>query len=472
MMMKYGMVGLVLLGTLKNLLRQPMAALLRARPLACLSDMFRALRAERLALGWFARVFRGALLGLAIVAPAHAEVTIDITGGSANPIPVAISPFGGAGQTWQVVTDVIAADLRRTGEFSLIDVSDLNPPIVEPDDPRFSAARARGADAIVLGKIEPQAEGQIDVRFRLMDAVRQTQLAGYSYEATPAQLRSVGHRIADVVYQKLTGTSGVFSTHIAYILQTGQHYRLEIADSDGHNPQTVLKSKDALMSPAWSPDGKRLAYVSFETGHAVIYVQQIDTGRRRVLAAFAGSNSAPAWSPDGRRIAVVLTRDDGSQLYVMHADGGGLKRLTFGGGIDTEPNWSPDGKTLLFTSARDGSPQVYMMPADGGGATRMTFEGHYNVSPHWSPDGKSFAYVQRDQGNFHIAVMDLASGQVQVLTDGSDDESPSYAPNGKMILYGAGIGSRADLAVVTSDGSTHERLTNTDGQMENPAWGP
>ncbi|MDA8225520.1 MAG: Tol-Pal system beta propeller repeat protein TolB [Betaproteobacteria bacterium] len=404
--------------------------------------------------------------------PARAQMTIDITGGAATRIPVAISPFAGAGQDYRTVTDVLAADLLRTGEISMVDVSDIAPPIAEPNDPRFGMARARGADAIVLGHVLPQPDGRLEVRFRLMDAVQQTQLAGYSYTVRPDQLRMVGHHIADIVYEKLTGVPGVFSTHIAYIIQQGSQYRIEIADSDGQNPQTVLKSKEALMSPAWSPDGKYMAYVSFETGRAIVYEQALDTGKRFVLAAFPGSNSAPAWSPDGKRIALVLTRDDGSQLYVMNADGSHLKRLTFGGGIDTEPCWSPDSKTLLFTSARDGTPQVYMMPSDGGNATRLTFDGSYNVSPRWSPDGKSFVFVQRMHGQFHIAVMDMASGQAQVLSSGIDDESPSYAPNGKMILYAAEVNGRGELAVVSSDGETHERLSNAAGLMEQPIWGP
>lgn len=411
------------------------------------------------------------ILGCGMSWLAQAAMTIDITGGEATKIPVAISPFDGAGQKYQVVTNVVAADLLRSGELSLVDISDLNPPLVEPTDARFGVAKGRGAEAVVLGKILPQANDAVDVRFRLMDAVQQTQMAGYSYTAKTSELRTIAHKIADVVYQKLIGVPGVFSTHIAYIMQTGSVYRLQVADSDGQNAQTVLKSTEPLMSPAWSPDGNKMAYVSFEKGHAVVYEQSMATGKRFVLAAFHGSNSAPAWSPDGSKIALVLTRDGGSQIYVMHADGSGLTRLTFGGAIDTEPNWSPDGSTLLFTSDRDGSPQVYSMPSTGGKATRLTFDGKYNVSPHWSPDGKTFAFVTRNQGQFHIALMDVGSGQVQILTNGDNDESPSFALNGKMILYATQMGDNGDLAVVTSDGQTHEQLANTDGYMEEPVWG-
>ncbi len=418
--------------------------------------------------GW-----RVGLLILGCGAPwlAQAAMTIDITGGEATKIPVAISPFDGAGQQYRVVTDVVAADLLRSGELSLVDISDLNPPLVEPTDARFGVARQRGAEAVVLGKIVPENDHEVDVRFRLMDAVQQTQMAGYSYTANVNQLRTIAHKIADVVYQKLTGVPGIFSTHIAYIMQTGSVYRLQVADSDGQNAQTVLKSTEPLMSPAWSPDGNKMAYVSFEKGHAVVYEQSMATGKRFVLAGFHGSNSAPAWSPDGSKIAMVLTRDGGSQIYVVRADGSGLTRLTSGGAINTEPNWSPDGNTLLFTSDRDGSPQIYSMPSIGGQPTRLTFDSKYNVSPHWSPDGKSFVFVTRNEGQFHIAVMGVASGQVQVLTNGDNDESPSFAPNGKMILYATQMGDNGDLAVVTSDGQTHEQLVNTEGYMEEPVWG-
>ncbi len=413
----------------------------------------------------------GLLLGTGLLGnPAQADMTIDITGGASSRIPVAVSPFGGTLPAAQTIPQVVGADLLRSGELSLINISDLNPVMTDPKDPRFGLARSRGADAVVLGSVQP-VNGQMSVAFRLMDAVRQTQLAGYSYTADPAQSRMIAHKIADVVYQTLTGTPGVFSSHIVYVLHRGGNYLLQVADSDGHNPQTVLKSRNVIMSPAWSLDGKKMAYVSFEKGHAVIYEQMMDTGRRIVLANYPGSNSAPAWSPDGKRLAVVLTKDGSSQIYLINADGSGLTRLTFSGAIDTEPNWSPDGTQLLFTSDRDGSPQVYSMPVAGGKAQRMTFDGKYNVSARWSPDGKKFVFVQRMSGQYRIAVMELASGQLQVLTDGTDDESPSYAANGKMILYSATVAGRSDLAVVTSDGNTHERLINLEGEMDSPVWG-
>ncbi|HET9112686.1 MAG TPA: Tol-Pal system beta propeller repeat protein TolB [Burkholderiales bacterium] len=402
----------------------------------------------------------------------RAAMTIDISGGEQSRIPVAISPFAGAGDAYRVITDVVGADLARTGELKLVDISDLQPPLTESIDPRFSVARQRGAEAVVLGKVNPLSNGQIEVSFRLMDAIKQTQLAGYSYTANATQMRAIAHKIADVVYEKLIGTPGVFSSHIAYVIKHGKQYSLQVADADGQNVQTVLRSKEPIISPAWSPDGTKLAYVSFEKKKPVIYVQSLTTGQRRVLANFKGSNSAPSWSPDGSKLALVLTRDNsGSQIYVINADGSGLKRLTFGGGIDTEPDWSPSGQSLLFTSGRGGSPQIYMMPASGGMARRMTFQGNYNVSPAWSPDGKSFAYVQRTDGRFRIAVMDIASGQTQVLTQGGFDESPSFAANGKMIVYAARQNGHGVLALVSSDGKTKVHLSDVAGDLEEPAWG-
>ncbi len=402
--------------------------------------------------------------------PAWAAMTIEIVGGAGNRIPVAIMPFA-AGSAADNPADVIAADLERSGVFRLIDGRDIGPAPSEPQDIRFPAWRSKGADAMVIGQLVALSGGRFEVRFRLFDVVKGQQLAGMSYTVPASSLRAVAHKIADVVYEKLTGEPGVFSTRIAYILKRGGRYELQVSDFDGYNAITVANSPEPLISPVWSPDGSRLAYVSFEEKKPVIYVQNIFDGKRRAVARFKGSNSAPAWAPDGRRLAVVLSKDDISQIYLIDVDGGTPKRLMESAALDTEPTFSPDGRMLYFTSDRGGSPQIYRLSLDGGSAKRVTFEGNYNVSPTLSPDGKTMAFVHRREGRYLVATMDLASGQIQVLTDTDHDESPSFAPNGRMILYATRVGGRGMLATVSVDGLVKQRLSQS-GDLREPAWAP
>jgi len=420
------------------------------------------------------RFFRAAaiLLLLVPVPAARAVLTIEIVGAGTNQFPVAIVPFRAEAGLPQPLTSVIAADLGRSGLFRTVDAGGLNPPPYEPQDVNYATWRARGADAVVIGTVSPLADGRYDVRFRLMDVAKQAQLAGFAYTASREQLRHTAHKIADVIYEKLTGDKGVFSTRITYVVKRGTRFELQVADADGYGAQTVLDSNEPIISPAWSPDGTRLAYVSFEGRKPVVYVQSLTTGARRAVANFWGSNSAPAWSPDGRRLAVVLTKDGGSQIFIVSADGGDATRLTRSTAIDTEPNFSPDGELLLFTSDRGGSPQIYGMPAAGGEPRRLTFDGTYNVSPRFNPDGKSFTFIQRNGSRFNVAVQDLSTRQVQVLTDGAVDESPSFAPNGRMILYATAVGGRGILSAVSSDGRVKQRLTADAGDVREPAWGP
>jgi len=292
------------------------------------------------------------------------------------------------------------------------------------------------------------------------------------YLVTQAQFRATAHKIADVIYEKLTGDVGVFSTRIAYVTKQGNRFELIVADADGSNPQAIVGSNEPLLSPAWSPDGSRIAYVSLENKKPVVYIQSMATGQRQVVANFRGSNSAPAWSPDGRRLAVTLTKDGGSQLFTINADGTGVQRLLSSGGIDTEPSFTPDGRGILFASDRGGSPQIYRLTLASGAVERLTFDGGHNVSPHATPDGKGFVFVRRDGGRFLIAIQDYATRQVQVLTSGPLDESPSVAPNSKLIIYAAQQGPRGVLAGVSTDGRIKQRLVSPAADVREPAWGP
>ena len=403
---------------------------------------------------------------------AHAQLTIDITTSGGRQIPIAIMPMVGETSQPQIVSEVVAADLARTGLFRLVNTLGITPVPTEPSEVNFADWTGRNAEALVIGKVGPVSGGRVEVRFRLFDVQKQGQLVSLSYVVAPAELRATAHRIADAIYEKLTGDKGVFSTKITYVVKRAGRYELQVADADGFNAQGVLASHEPIMSPAWSPDGSRIAYVSFDQKRPMVVVQNLAAGTTHIVANFRGNNSAPAWSPDGRTLAVALTKDGLTQIYRMPATGGTPQRLAESTGIDTQPNFSPDGQWIAFTSDRGGSPQIYRMPAAGGPAQRLTFEGSYNAAPRYSPDGKSIAFVQRDGGKYRIASLELATGQVSVLSDGTLDDSPTFAPNGKMILYEAQVGGRGQLAAVSSDGRVRQRLTSSAGDVQDPAWGP
>jgi TolB protein len=330
-----------------------------------------------------------------------------------------------------------------------------------------------------VGSTSRLADGRFDVRFRLWDVVRGQDLGAQSYAVPAGDLRLAAHRIADFIYEKLTGEKGVFSTRIAYVTKTGQgnnqRNNLWIADSDGESAQSALASPEPIISASWSPNGAQLAYVSFESRKPVVYVHEVANGRRRMLANFRGSNSAPAWSPDGKQIAITLSRDGNSQIYVMDSAGNNEpRRLTQSGGIDTEPVYSPDGQSIYFVSDRGGAPQIYRMPAGGEGAgraERVTFNGNYNISPAISPDGKRMAFISRVSGNFRLHVMELAGQSATALTDTAADERPSFAPNSKLILYATRQGGKEALMTSTIDGRIKARLASQGGDIREPQWG-
>ncbi len=400
--------------------------------------------------------------------PARAELSIEITGAGEHQTPISVVKFGGDEQAVQSINSVMTNDLMRTGLFKLIDPAGRSPH--EPNEVKY--AEWDGVETLLIGNVKVLEEGSLLVKFRLLDTVRRSELMSQVVMAKGGQARAIGHRIADLVYEQMTGSPGVFSTRIAYVNRDQGSYRLVVADSDGYGEQSLLTSKESIMSPAWSPDGKQIAYVSFEGQRAMVYVQTLSTRQRMLMAEFPGSNSAPSWSPDGKRLALVLTRDEYSQLYLMNTDGSDLHRITFNESIDTEPTFSPDGKFLLFTSDRGGSAQIYRVPVEGGNAERLTYEAGNSFSPRFSPDGKSFVFSHFIGGVFYIAVQDFESKQVQRLTAGGWEKKPSFAPNGKLILFATEVQGRGILATVSSDGRVKQKMVAQRGDIREPTWGP
>jgi TolB protein len=428
-------------------------------------------RARRRLLGLIAGLPSGWIAAAsALSSPAAAQMRIDVSGVGATQYPIAIASFASDPRAPLNVVDVIRGDLARSGSFRVIDPQAT---LSDTATPNFADLRGRGADAVLAGSVARLADGRYDLRFRLSDTVRQASLGGESLLVPEGDLRYAGHRIADWVYEKLTGEKGIFSTRIAFVSKQGPRYRLNVADWDGENIQTTLNSPEPIISPSWSADGSRLAYVSFESKKPVVYVHSLASGQRVAVANFRGSNSAPAWSPDGRTLAVALTRDGLSQIYLVASDGSGApRRLTSSAGIDTEPVFAPDGRSLYFTSDRGGSPQIYRMSIDGGDPVRVTFGSPYNVSPRISPDGRTLAFVTRRDGRFLVATRDLAGGAERVLSDGGREESPSFAPNGRWIMYATQTGGRDSLMAVSIDGRVKQRLTSNAGDIREPTWGP
>ncbi len=420
------------------------------------------------------------LTGLFFSVFADEELEIVIDKGIENSLPIAILPFGwsqSASMPPIDLTAIIANDLARSGRFAPMSEVDMPQKPTQMQQVNFKDWRLLGMENLVLGNIIQNDAGDFDIEFRLIDIYKGTQLTGFRIPSSHAQLRRTAHQISDIIYEKLTGIRGAFNTRIAYVtvkrLQDNKRlYSLQLADADGYNPQILLESSEPLMSPAWSPDGRKLAYVSFEKRTSAIYVQDILSGQRRRVASSPGINSAPAWSPDGSRLAMTLSKSGDPEIYILHLSSNTLQQVTHNRAIDTEPSWSPDGKKLAFTSDRGGGPQIYEITLPDKRARRLTFNGPYNARPRYSPDGSSMVMIHVQNKRYRIALLDLESSFLNVLTETRLDESPSFSPNGSMIMYATTVYRGTELAAVSVDGSVHQRLALQDGEVREPAWGP
>ncbi len=402
---------------------------------------------------------------------AFAQFKVEISGVGATQLPIAVTRFRDEEQSGQSPAGIIRADLERSGAFRIVDASAT---LDETSQPVMAEWRARAADALVAGSVARLADGRFDIRFKLWDVVKGSEIGGQSSAVEASDVRLAAHRIADFVYEKLTGDKGVFSTRIAYVTRAGGRHTLRVADADGENGQVALNSGQPIISPAWSPSGKELAYVSFERQKAVVFVHNVATGERRAIADFRGSNSAPAWAPDGSYLAVTLSREGGSQLFFIGKNGDNPRRITTSQAIDTEAQFSGDGKYLYFTSDRGGSPQVYRMAMPPGKVERVTFAGSYNISPAVSPDGRTLAFIARSGNVFRLSTLDLSNPGAQPvpLTDTSEDEHPSFAPNGRLLIYATRVQGRSVLMTTTLDGKIKARLPSMTADLREPVWGP
>ncbi|MDH5179733.1 MAG: Tol-Pal system beta propeller repeat protein TolB [Gammaproteobacteria bacterium] len=413
----------------------------------------------------------------------QATLTIHITEGVEGALPIAIVPFAWESKEKlpEDVTEVIRSDLIRSGRFAPLPEADL---ISRPHEGRqvnFADWRALNVDNLVIGKVEQLKDKSYRVQFQLFDVIKGSQISGYSFKTSENNLRRTAHRISDIIYEALMGIRGAFDTELAYITVRTIHgdqkiYNLAIADADGHNEKIIFKSAQPVLSPTWSPDGRHIAYVAYSRGRPELYVQNVSTRRTKRISGHQGLNNAPAWSPSGKYLAMTLSKDGNSEIYILDLAGNKLNRITNNYAIDTEPTWFPDEKGLIFTSDRGGNPQLYQIAVSGGKSKgdlkRLTYEGTYNARATISPDGKKIAMVHRVEGRFHIAVMDVNTEHFTILTESNLDESPSFAPNGSMIIFATEHEGRGVLSAVSVDGSYRQRLSFQEGDVREPAWSP
>lgn len=406
---------------------------------------------------------------------AQADLTIEITRGNESATPIAVVPFAGGERLPEDVAQVIHDDLERSGYFEPLPRRQMMDQPASADEVRYGDWKALDVRYLVVGSAEREGDGY-RLRFELMDVSGEKRMLGEVVTADSGELRGAAHYISDQVFEAITDIRGAFSTRIAYVTSQGvgdnMQFALYVADADGHNSQQVLSSREPILSPAWSPDGRKLAYVSFETERPAIYVQELGSGKRARISSFQGLNGAPAWSPDGRRLAMSLSKDGQPEIYVMDIGSRDLQRITNDSAIDTEPFWAPDGRSLLFTSDRSGGPQIYRHDLASGEQKRMTFTGNYNARGRFSPDGESLFLIHRSGNGFQVARQDLESGRLVTLSDSRWDESPSVAPNGTMVIFATQQGNSGVLGAVTADGRASFRLPSAQGDVREPAWSP
>ncbi len=416
---------------------------------------------------------------LSVMQIANAALTIEITQGVDGALPIAVVPFDSAKLSSKLPVDlaeIVASDLNRSGVLKSMERAKLPASPHYSNQVQYQRWREAGQDYLVVGRVLEKSPGVYIIEFQLLDVLKQKQLLGRSMQAKKRNLRSRAHQISDYIYEQITGTRGAFNTRIAFIRaqkeNAARKYVLQVSDTDGFNAQNVLESDEPIMSPSWSPDGKSLAYVSFENRRPEIFIQHLATARRSKVSGFSGLNSAPSWSPDGKFLALVLSKDGSPDIYTLNTATKRLKRLTRHRSIDTEPVWTQDGRSIIFTSDRSGAPQLYEVKVAGGKPRRLTFEGRYNSAAALSPDGKFITMVHGERGQYKIAQLDRETGNLTVLTDGALDESPSFSPNGKMVLYASTRGDNGFLFAVSIDGRAKHKLSDQAGDIREPVWGP